>query len=64
MSTHVPGFQSFSFFLHYFILAELASSSIMVRINLRKHLDIAHSVHEEIKGTQLGMGTGNWLKPA
>ena len=33
MSTHVPGFQSlgfFSFFLHHFILAILATSSVQV----------------------------------
>ena len=32
MSTHVPGFQSFSggFFLHHFVLAKLATSSIRV----------------------------------
>ena len=31
MSTHVPGFQSFFlFFLHHFVLAELATSSIRV----------------------------------
>ena len=29
MSTHVPGFQSFSmFFLHHFVLAKLATRSI------------------------------------
>ena len=29
MSTHMPGFQSFfSFFLHHFVLAELATTSI------------------------------------
>ena len=33
MSTTVPGFQPFfsSFFLHYFVLAELATSSIRVK---------------------------------
>ena len=30
MSTYVPGFQSFFFFLHYFILTKLAPSSIRV----------------------------------
>ena len=30
MSTHMPGFQSFSRFLHIFVLAKLASSSIEV----------------------------------
>ena len=28
MSTHVPGFQSISGVLHYFVLAKLANSSI------------------------------------
>ena len=32
MSTHVPGFQTFfSFFLHYFVMANLATSSIRVK---------------------------------
>ena len=31
MSTHMPGFQSFQAFLHHFVLAKLASSSIKVR---------------------------------
>ena len=30
MSTHVPGFQSFFVFLHHFVLATLATSSIGV----------------------------------
>ena len=31
MSTHSPGFKSFSrFFLHHFVLAELATSSLKV----------------------------------
>ena len=41
MSTNVPGFQSFSvYFLHYFVLAKLATSSIRVnRIKLTFGLD-------------------------
>ena len=31
MSTHVPGFQSFSGFFHHFVLAKLATSSIRVK---------------------------------
>ena len=31
MSTHLPGFQSFSAFLRYFVLAKLASRSIRVK---------------------------------
>ena len=31
MSTHLPGFQSFSGFSHHFALAKLASSSIRVK---------------------------------
>ena len=31
MSTHLPGFQSFLRFLHHFVLAKLASSSIRVK---------------------------------
>ena len=31
MSTHVPGFQSFSMFLHPFVLAKLVTSSIRVK---------------------------------
>ena len=34
MSTHVPGFQSFFRFLLHFVLAKLATSSIMVKIIL------------------------------
>ena len=32
MSTHVPGFQSFFSFLHHFVLAKLATSSIRVKM--------------------------------
>ena len=35
MSTHMPGFQSFSVFLHHFILAKLANSSIRVKDRFR-----------------------------
>ena len=31
MSTHVPGFQSYSRFLHHFVLAKLATSSIIIK---------------------------------
>ena len=31
MSTHIPGFQSFSGFLHHFVLAKLATSSMRVK---------------------------------
>ena len=31
MGTHMPGFQSFSAFLHHFVLAKLAASSIRVK---------------------------------
>ena len=31
MSTHLPGFQKFSGFLHHFVLAKLATSSISVK---------------------------------
>ena len=31
MSAHVPGFQEFSGFLHYFVLTKLATSSIRVK---------------------------------
>ena len=34
MSTHVPGFQSFFRFLHHFVLAKSASSSVRVKHNL------------------------------
>ena len=33
MSTHMPGFQSFSDYLHHFLFANLATSSIRVKIN-------------------------------
>ena len=32
MSTHMPGFQSFSRFLPHFVLAKLVTSSIRVRM--------------------------------
>ena len=32
MSTHKPGFQSFFRFLHHFVLAKLATSSISVNL--------------------------------
>ena len=32
MSTHVPGLQSFSGFLHHFVLAKLATTSIRVKL--------------------------------
>ena len=37
MSTHVPGFQSFLRFLHHFVLAKLATTSIRV-IDLHVHV--------------------------
>ena len=33
-STHLPVFQSFSAFLHHFVLAKLATSSIRVKLSL------------------------------
>ena len=33
MSTHLPGFQSFFLFLHHFVLAKLATSSIWVNVS-------------------------------
>ena len=38
MSTHLPGFQSFSAFLHHFVLAELATSSIRVKWTVFHHV--------------------------
>ena len=37
MSTHMPGFQSFSGFLHDFVLAKLAMSSIRVKYKKNGH---------------------------
>ena len=34
MSTHIPGFQSFFSFLHYFVLVELATISIRVKVKM------------------------------
>ena len=31
MSTHLPGFQSFSIFLHHFVMPKLVTSSIRVK---------------------------------
>ena len=33
LSTHLPGFQSFPGFLHHFVLAKLAISSIRVKLD-------------------------------
>ena len=38
MSTHMPGFRSLLDFLHYFVLAKLATSSIRVKV---KYMGIA-----------------------
>ena len=35
MSTHLPGFQSFSVFLHHFVGVKLATSSIRVNISCK-----------------------------
>ena len=45
MSTHLPGFWSFSGFLHHFVLTKLATSSILVnglKAPLTTHLSIPH----------------------
>ena len=34
MSNHVPGFSNFSRFLHHFVLANLATSSIRVKATM------------------------------
>ena len=41
MSTHIPGFKSFlmGFFLHYFVLAKLVTSSIRVDHSCRQGLE-------------------------
>ena len=39
MSTHKPGFQSFLSFLHHFVLAKLAISSIRVNTSLSKNYE-------------------------
>ena len=36
MSTHVSGFQSFPRFLHHFVLAKLATSSIRVKVEVAR----------------------------
>ena len=46
MSTHVPGFQLFSAFLHHFVLAKLATRSIRVKVTYpieNQHLDLIYS---------------------
>ena len=40
MSTHVPGFQAFYRFLHHFVLAELATSSIWVKMDKKVKDDL------------------------
>ena len=51
MSTHSPGFQAFSGFLHHFVIAKLASSSI--RVNCMSLMtNLTHL--EYIEGCKLG----------
>ena len=49
MSTHVPGFQSFFIFLHHFLMAKLATSSIRVSIvrDIQSTLDGSLSVKQK-----------------
>ena len=42
MSNHMPGFQSFLAFLHNFLLAELASSSIRVKRQLKLGIQVVY----------------------
>ena len=50
MSTHVPGFQSFFRFLHNFILAKLATSSIRVNIYITgMGIDLPHYLFLHVK---------------
>ena len=44
MSTHMPGFQSFSAFLHHFVLARLATGSIRVNENVTDALILTLSL--------------------
>ena len=45
MSTHLPGFQSFVRFLHHFVLAKLAISSIRVK-EMRQTEYVTKSVYD------------------
>ena len=53
MSTHLPGFQSFSRFYHYFVLAILATISIRVKherfINSHHYLFVVESKAVKVK---------------
>ena len=52
MSTHVPGFQHFPRFLHYFMLTQSATSSIKVNESwsgLRKTGNTGEVGHQEIE---------------
>ena len=42
MSTHLPGFQSFFRFLHHFVLAKLATSSVRVKDSQTLPLSVIH----------------------
>ena len=46
MSTHVPGIQSFSAYLHHFVLAKLAASSIRVKtgIHFVTHIQVFRNI--------------------
>ena len=58
MSTHLPGFQSFSGFLHHFVLAKVATSSIRVKkdkllkINLKSKHNRYLVTNNTIRGPQ------------
>ena len=47
MNTHIAGFQSFSAFLHHFVLAKLAASSIRVIMICEKPVP----EHSEVSST-------------
>ena len=53
MSTHVPGFQSFSCYLHHFVLAKLATSNsrvkLVVQVNSSSDAPLASSEPDKIK---------------
>ena len=51
MNTHVPGFQSFFSFLHHFVLAKLATSSMSgFREDFSPHYEIFCRVDHYLKG--------------
>ena len=58
----MPGFQSFFRFLHHFVLANLASSSIRVKVSTEKPAQCNDGNSQMLVDSQLSLAIGNQLK--